>query len=329
MSSGAELQFDRILMKNDEMLAGGLGFQESEASTQTVSRSVESHELLNFLNRRYQQIEVRLDPNTQSVWCYLKPDGPPSFTPALVRELKIFHRSLQALVHSQGPFDDPYVRYFVQGSRSPGIYNMGGDLDFMVDRINAGDKESLREYAYGCVDAVYQIATGFDCGIVSVAMIEGDALGGGFEGALCCHVLIAEKSVKLGLPEILFNCFPGMGAYSLLSRRLDIARAERMIFSGKIYSAQEMYDLGVVDQVVEDGGAEQAVRSYISNKNRGSHDVRKTLYQVRQRVNPLTLSELRDVTDMWVDTALRLSPRDLRRMSQLRKAQSRRLSSPV
>lgn len=316
-------------MKNDEVLAGGLDFQKKQTSRQSALRPLGDNELLNFLNRRYDQLEVRLDPNTRSVWCYLKPDGPPSFTPSLVRELKVFHRSLQALLHSQGPFDDPYVRYFVQGSQTPGIYNMGGDLDFMIDRINAGDRESLKEYAYGCVDAVYQIATGFDCGVVTVAMIEGDALGGGLEGALCCHVLIAEKSVKMGLPEILFNCFPGMGAYSFLSRRLDIARAERMIFSGKIYSAEEMYDLGVVDQIVEDGGAELAVQSYISSKSRGSHDVRKTLYQVRQRVNPLTLGELRDVTDMWVDTALRLSSRDLRRMAQLRKAQTRRLSSQV
>jgi DSF synthase len=129
----------------------------------------------------------------------------------------------------------------------------------------------------------------------------------------------------MGLPEILFNSFPGMGAYSFLSRRIGPARAERMMLSGEIYTAAQIYEMGVVDLVVDDGQAEQAVRDYITADKR-SHAVRHALYRIRQRVNPVTLAELRDVTDIWVDTALKLSPSDLRRMRHLQAAQSRRLS---
>lgn len=199
----------------------------------------------------------------------------------------------------------------------------GGNLSFLADGIRNHDREAIRRYAYDCVDAVYHIAVGFDSGIVSVGLLQGDALGGGLEGALCCNFIVAERGVKMGLPEILFNSFPGMGAYSMLSRRLDSVRAERMIFSGRIYSAEEMHDLGVIDLVVDSGSGERAVREYLGEFRK--HGARQAIYRARQRTNPLTLSELRDITDMWVDTTMKLTDADLRRMSHLQSAQVRRL----
>lgn len=295
------------------------------AETTVPGPKAELPEEIRFLTGRFDELDIQVDPASQSLWCYMRPDGPPSFTPSMVRELIVLHRQLQAVMARRKPGAEPLIRYYVQGSRIPGIYNMGGDLAFLIDRIKAGDRDSLRAYAYDCVDAVYHIAIGFDSSIVSVGLLQGDALGGGFEGALCCNVLVAEKSVKMGLPEILFNSFPGMGAYSFLARRLDVARAERMILSGQIYSAEEMHEMGVVDIVAEDGEGEQAVRKYISKRGT-NHSVREALYRVRQRVNPISLAELRDVTDIWVDTALQLTPSDLRRMEHLRLAQNRRLS---
>ncbi len=280
-------------------------------------------EQMRFLNRTYQELDVVLDPNTKSIWCRLRPKGPPSFTPGMVRELIVLHRSIQALVASQRPDEEPLIRYYVQASQIRSIYNMGGDLSFLANGIRNHDREAIRRYAYDCVDAVYHIAVGFDSGIVSVGLLQGDALGGGLEGALCCNFIVAERGVKMGLPEILFNSFPGMGAYSMLSRRLDSVRAERMIFSGRIYSAEEMYDLGVIDLVVDSGSGEQAVREYLGESRK--HGARQAIYRARQRTNPLTLSELRDITDMWVDTTMKLTGADLRRMSHLQSAQVRRL----
>jgi DSF synthase len=280
-------------------------------------------EQMRFLSRTYQELNVALDPNTKSIWCYLRPKGPPSFTPGILRELNVLHRSIEALVASQGPDEEPIVRYYVQASQIPGIFNTGGDLSFFVDKIRAHDRQALRRYAYDCLDPIYNAATGFDCGIVSVGILQGDALGGGLEAALGCHFIIAERGVKMGLPEILFNSFPGMGAYSMLSRRLDAVRAERMIFSGRIYSAEEMYDLGVIDLVVDRGCGEQAVREYIGDSRK--YGARQAIYRARQRANPLTLAELRDIADIWVDTAMSLTDADLRRIGHLQSAQVRRL----
>jgi DSF synthase len=272
----------------------------------------------------YQELELNRDPDGKTLWCYMRPKQRGSFTPTLLRELIALRRSLQA-AHAV-PYAPPSPRYFVGGSRLPRIYNLGGDLAYFAEKIRSQDRDGLRRYAFDCVDVGYHMWTGFGLPVVTIALVQGDALGGGLEGALSFNVIVAEKSAKFGLPEILVNLFPGMGAYSFISRRLDAARAERMILSGEIYSAAELHAMGLIDVVAEDGQGEAAVRDYIS-RHAKHHAVHRSIRAVRNRVIPLSLDELRDVADIWVDHALALDDADLRKMERLRHAQDRRLAN--
>ena len=207
------------------------------------------------------------------------------------------------------------------------MFNLGGDLALFVAAIRAGDREKLRTYAYDCVECTY-LSIGAGLPITSIALVQGDALGGGFEAALSFDVVIAERSAKLGLPEILFNLFPGMGAYSLLSRRMDAVRAERMILSGRLYGAEELHAMGLVDIVAEDGCGAMTAQDYIA-ANRRSYVTRQSLFGIRKMLNPISLQELRDITDRWVEAAFSLGDQDLRRMEQLTAAQRRRRRSAM
>jgi DSF synthase len=277
----------------------------------------------------YQELDVALDRETKACWCFMRPHGIPSFTRNLLRELIAFRHAVQQLFTIAGTTGEPPLKYLVGGSRLPGIYNLGGDLGFFAACICTGDREGLRSYAYDCVDVGYHVSIGFNAPLITIALVQGDALGGGFEGALSFDVLIAERSARFGLPEILFNLFPGMGAFSFLSRKLDAARAQRMIMSGRIYSAEELFELGLVDVIAEDGEGEEAVRDYIA-RNARRHAVHCSIYEARRRLNPLSLQELRDITDVWVETAMQLTASDLRKMERLMTLQVRRLagSSP-
>ena len=226
---------------------------------------------------------------------------------------------------ASGRANSEAIQYFVGASRMPGIYNLGGDLSFFLDCIRNGNREGLRRYAHDCVNVAYHMWTGFDLPIQTIALVQGDALGGGFEGALSFNVIIAERSAKFGLPEILFNLFPGMGASSFLSRKLSPVQAEKMILSGEIYTAQQLFDMGLIDVLCEDGEGEAAVRKYIADNSR-RHAVHHALSRIRRRVMPLTLEELKDVTDIWVDTAMQLTPMEQRRMERLTIAQHRRIT---
>jgi DSF synthase len=277
-----------------------------------------------FASAGYRELDLTLNPHDEAIWCFMRPAGPPSFTPTLLRELISMRRTLQRMFANLRPGEAAPIKYFVGGSRIPGIYNLGGDLSFFIECIRARNLEALRNYAHDCVDVAYHMTVGFHLPLVTIALVQGDALGGGFEGALSFNVLVAEKNAKFGLPEILFNLFPGMGAFSFLSRKLDAVRAHKMIVSGRIYSAKELYDMGLIDVLAEEGHGEEAVRDYIV-QNRRHHTVHQRIRDVSMRVNPLSLDELHDVTDIWAEHAMRLAEYDLRNMERLASAQLRRV----
>ena len=253
----------------------------------------------------------------------MAPNGPPSFTPSMIRELNALHKSIHDFVDSC-PGSAP-INYYVMGSKIPSIYNMRGDLAFMIDAIRNKDREALRNYAFGCVEAVCNIWHGFNLPIISICLVEGDALGGGLEGVICFNLIVAERGSKMGMPEVLFGSFPGMGAYSFLSRRLNITAAEKMIRSGNIYKAEDLYEMGIVDILANPGEGRTVIQKYI-HENTRRHRLNVAMLNAKRRAAPLELKELQDITDIWVETALDLEEADLRRMEILAKAQIKRLS---
>jgi hypothetical protein len=124
------------------------------------------------------------------------------------------------------------------------------------------------------------------------------------------------EGARFGFPEILFNLFPGMGADSFLERKVRARKTEELISSGKIYSAGDMLELGLIDIVAPDGEGESAVASYIKAR-RHSRVGLSGLAAARRAVHALEYDELSRVVGIWVDTALRLSSRDLKLMQRL------------
>jgi len=263
---------------------------------------------LHTVQETYQHLVPRYDQENGMVWCNMQPSSKPCFTPELLEEM----RSLRASIEDQARCDQLNansngLRYQVLASNVPGVFSLGGDLALFLEAIRTGNRDRLFAYAKSCIDMVYSVATSYNLPLTTISLVQGEALGGGFEAALASNVLIAERGSQMGLPEILFNLFPGMGAYTLLARRLDPARAEKIILSGKIYSAEELYEMGVVDVLANPGEGEQAVYAYIRKQNQ----------------------ELLDITEQWVDTALQLKEKDLRTMDRLAHSQKRLSRSPA
>jgi DSF synthase len=188
--------------------------------------------------------------------------------------------------------------------------------------ILSQDRTGLLEYGKRCVENLLGWHRNCDVAMTSIALVQGDALGGGFEAALSASVLIAEESSRMGFPEILFNLFPGMGAFSFLSRKIGRRLAEEMITSGTIYTARQLYDLGVIDVLTPDGTGEAAVHGFIRKHSRNMTG-RQAFERARNVVSPVTEDELLRIVDIWADTALKLQERDLKVMERLIRAQQR------
>ncbi len=210
------------------------------------------------------QLEYRFDVDYGVMWHFMKPEGRPVFSHSLLAELRAFHQSIEdqrGLTWSQG--EEHRINYLVLGSKSPGVYNLGGDLSLFREAIASNDRAQLLDYGRKCIDNMYPWSRNLDLPLTTVALVEGDALGGGFECALSSSVLVAEESARMGFPEVLFNLFPGMGAYSFLSRKIGRRLTEELITGGNVFSARQLYDMGVVDVLAPDGAGEEAVYSFV------------------------------------------------------------------
>jgi len=260
------------------------------------------------------QLTTYFDPHSQVAWGYMHSEPRPCFTPTLLQELLSWCHDVAAQIDDP---EQPDVRYMVTASSFPGVFNYGGDLSRFAELILAGDRDRLTQYAQACIEPLYLNAVHLNRpGVKSITLVQGDALGGGFECALSGNVLIAERGTKLGFPEILFNLFPGMGALSLLGRRVGYQKAEQMILSGRLFLAEELYELGAVDVLAEPGNGEMAVHDYIRRETR-SRNGALALRTARDEIQPITYSELMRVSDIWVDAALRLETKDVRMMERL------------
>lgn len=278
----------------------------------------------------YKNMVVRFDTAQGIMWTYFDSRPRPCVTKGLLRE----YLECQRLVTQVGRTaletgNDCPIRFLVLASKTPGIFSLGGDLHLFKRCIETRDRETLRQYALGCIEALHLMANNLFLPLTTISLAQGDALGGGFEAVLSCSVVIAERRARFGFPEVLFNLFPGMGAYSFLARRIGAVKTERIILSGSIFTAEQLHEMGVVDILVEDGGGEGAVHTYVE-KHRRRPNAYESVYRARQRYHSVTSEELTDIADIWVDAAMRVRAKDLRIMEVLVKSQDRlRSGGPV
>ena len=274
------------------------------------------------------QYQTEFEPATGTIWGYFNPRNTACFSLSLLKDIAEHDERLtqnRGRVHIEG--QTYQASHYVLASRTPRVFNMGGDLALFALLIKAQNRDAIAAYARLCIDNMHRRIESFAApNLTTISLVQGDALGGGFEAALTSDVIVAEESAQMGLPEILFNLFPGMGACSLLARRIGIRAAEELILSGRVLPATEMHKLGVVDVLATDGQGETAVRNWIA-KNARRRNGMQAVFRARQFIHPITRAELDGIVELWVEAALRLGERDIRMMNRLVRAQMRRLES--
>ena len=236
--------------------------------------------------------------------------------------------SLAAMGELQRVFSDigenpGLVKHYVMTSDVPGVFNFGGDLSLFVLLIRARDVESLRLYGRRCIDLVWWMENASKLGVHTTVLVQGDTLGGGLESVMPFHKVIFERSAQAGFPEVLFNLFPGMGAWDFTIRKAGFAVANEMILSGRLYTAEQLQQRALVDMVVEDGEGEAAIEAMLRAVNPRLRGTLAAL-EARRHAAPITYESLMAIVDQWVETALQLTDRDLRLMERLARAQVRK-----
>jgi DSF synthase len=290
-----------------------LNASEESLVEHSVQRLAVPEKLLNLA-----ELEVFYETDAKVLWTFMRPANRPSFTPSMLYD---FERWQQQIEGNFGPGKVP-LDYLVLGSRSPGVFCLGGDLELFHGLIRAGNRDGLVSYGNRCVEILHRNMHALHLPMITVGLVQGQALGGGFEALLSFDHIVAERGATFGLPEIVFGLFPGMGAHSFLSRKLGTAMADRMILSSETYSAEAMYEMGIVQQLAEPGEGVNAVRRFIAKSER-KHSGLIGARRAMRAASPIGLPELRDIVGHWADAALELCESDLKLMSRLASAQTR------
>jgi DSF synthase len=273
------------------------------------------------LRVRYDTLETELDAESGILWGTMRHPERACFTPGLMADGRHFQRLLRKRCEGAAAGRPPF-RYLVWRSAARGAWSLGGDLASFTRLIRAGDGETLRAYAHGAVETLHANHLAYDLPIMTVALVQGDAIGGGFEAMLTNDLVIAERGAKFGLPEVLFGLFPGMGAFSFLRRKVGERTARMLIEDGKSRSADEMRELGLVDIVCEKGEGE-AVMLRHAEERASRFELDLAMAWMRRRSDPVTAEELYDIVELWADLALKLGEPELRRMDALARHQER------
>ena len=262
------------------------------------------------------ELDVLYDADHKALWTFMRPRARPSFTPPMLAD---FENWQSLIVEGFGP-KGAALDFLILGSRTPGVFCYGGDLELFAQLIRAGDRDGLVRYGRRCVEILDRNIRTLDLPLVTIGLVQGQALGGGFEALLSFDFIIAERGSQFGLPEVKFGLFPGMGAHALLSRKLGTAMASRMILSDEIFSAEQMYEMGIVHQLAEPQEGVAAVRDFMVKNSRrfpGMIGARRAM----RIAAPVEMAEFYGIVDLWADAAMQLSDKDLKLMERLAAAQ--------
>ena len=279
-------------------------------------------EMLRWVCRPRGTFDTHYDADLGALWLWARHSNTVCWTPQLLKEVNEFGEDLRALYRNFS-WETPPVRYVIGGSLRPGVFNLGGgDLAFFLKCVRDRDTTNLRLYAHGCVSAILGQYNAWGCPVVPIALVEGVAMGGGFEAALSAQFIFAAGQAQFSFPESLFKTFPGMGALSILSRRLGNAAAEKMVYRHQVYGSEELRNMGLVHKLVGSGEGAGAVRAFMQ-VNSDRHSLLVAQGKARREVNPLTFAELEAVVEIWIGLIMDLPKTELRRMERIAASQTR------
>ena len=269
----------------------------------------------------YSHIDILFDCKVaNTLWVTMKKNiAQPvhNFSLPLLHELRELGQKLRAGTshwHHDGKIEP--VNYAVKRSAHPDYFSLGGDLRLLRTCIRNRDREALLGYARLCLEVMHEWSSCANPDMTTISLVQGRALGGGFEAALAADYLIAEAHSTFGFPEIMFGLFPCSGAMSLLARRMPVHQAQRLMTSGKVYTADELHAMGLVDEVCGTGDGVAAVERHIA-RHASRRAARLSVRRAVERAYPLDFAELLQVVEDWVELALGLTPSELRVMDML------------
>ncbi len=175
----------------------------------------------------------------------------------------------------------------------------GADLRELYERSQAMEKSEAARGVREFLERIHRVLNRIDAApLTTIAAVHGVTFGGGFELALVCDLIIADKMARFCFPELRLGLIPGFGGIPRLKRDLGNAVVRDLLLTGRSFNAAKAQQIGLVSQVVSEGEALRAARATAAQI--GKFD-RLTAVAAKQFIKPVPHDELRREIDVFCE----------------------------
>jgi len=270
------------------------------------------------------EITVRYDAETEAIWVYANPEECPCFSLEFFQEYHEVQMDIIRYFEASNMRPEVPIKFFVYASQIPNVYGYGGKLEGLVTAFKNKDRENLMKCANVAIENMYLNTNNLRLPLHTIAYIEGDALGGAFQAALSFNAIIAEEHTQFGLQQIRFNMCPGIGVYSFLARKVGVNNADAIIRNARLYTAQEINEMGAITEIARTGEGKKVVDRYMKQYKR-SFRVMQAIHAAKMHYAPLEFEELEYMAELWADTMTRLSSEEISKLEKIADSQRKQI----
>lgn len=173
----------------------------------------------------------------------------------------------------------------------------GADLRELYTRSQGIEKSEAVSGVRDFLERIHRVLNRIDSSpLTTIAAVHGVTFGGGFELALVCDLIIADKMARFCFPELRLGLIPGFGGIPRLKRDLGNAVVRDLLLTGRSFNATKAQQIGWVSQVVAEGEALRAARATAGQL--GKFD-RQTAIAAKKFIKPIPREELREEIDIF------------------------------
>ena len=179
----------------------------------------------------------------------------------------------------------------------------GADLRELYQWIRKFGREEVSNQARAYLERIHRVMNVIDaCPLTTIAAVHGVTFGGGFELALVCDLIIADKMARFCFPELRLGLIPGYGGIPRLKRDLGNAVVRDLLLTGRSFNTTKAQQIGLVSQVVGEGEALRAARATATQM--GKFD-RTTAAAAKRFIKPIPQEELQQEIDLFCELLAR------------------------
>ncbi|MEW6212000.1 MAG: enoyl-CoA hydratase/isomerase family protein [Acidobacteriota bacterium] len=191
----------------------------------------------------------------------------------------------------------PHAHALILHSRQPAGFSAGADLRELHSRIQEVDVDERVRGVRDFLTRIHRVINAIDSSpLTTVAAVHGVVFGGGFELALGCDLIIADRMARFCFPELRLGLIPGFGGIPRLKRDIGNAAVRDLLLTGRSFNAAKALEAGIVSQLVSEGQALRAARSTAAQIKKFD---RETSTAAKRFIKPIPYEELREEIEIF------------------------------